>query len=240
MWILCTQCTFSGGSPTLLFLLMTWTVLWDIVWNFQCPPCHRLHCSPRRASKLQCKGGVTTGVCGCCPVCAKQEGEECGGHYAYRGKCDRNLDCVLTTTTSAVISSTHTLQTEPVGICKKMTKKPARGHQADATFVEFCRPPCTAEFCSHHPRALCSASEVVEVINECQGRCQHTSCSACSFQHVPNCPKCRKNDFRCIKKFGKCIRKQACSVRKKTCKFSFKQVANQTSGKFLCKLPGCL
>lgn len=60
---------------------------------------------------------INTGVCGCCPVCAKQEGEECGGDLAYRGKCDRDLDCVLTTKT--IISSSLTLHNEPVGTCRK-------------------------------------------------------------------------------------------------------------------------
>lgn len=59
-----------------------------------CPPCERIHCSTRRALKLQCKGGVTTGVCGCCPVCARVEGETCGGTWDYLGKCDKGLVCV--------------------------------------------------------------------------------------------------------------------------------------------------
>uniref|UniRef100_A0A8C2ZCD0 IGFBP N-terminal domain-containing protein n=1 Tax=Cyclopterus lumpus TaxID=8103 RepID=A0A8C2ZCD0_CYCLU len=59
-----------------------------------CPPCERIHCSTRRALKLQCKGGVTTGVCGCCPVCARAEGENCGGTWDYLGKCDEGLVCV--------------------------------------------------------------------------------------------------------------------------------------------------
>uniref|UniRef100_A0A665WYF9 Si:ch73-330k17.3 n=1 Tax=Echeneis naucrates TaxID=173247 RepID=A0A665WYF9_ECHNA len=58
-----------------------------------CPPCERIHCSSRRALKLQCKGGVTTGVCGCCPVCARTEGESCGGTWDYLGKCDEGLVC---------------------------------------------------------------------------------------------------------------------------------------------------
>lgn len=58
-----------------------------------CPPCERIHCSTRRALKLQCKGGVTTGVCGCCPVCARVEGEACGGAWDYLGKCDKGLVC---------------------------------------------------------------------------------------------------------------------------------------------------
>uniref|UniRef100_A0A4W6CYA1 Ig-like domain-containing protein n=1 Tax=Lates calcarifer TaxID=8187 RepID=A0A4W6CYA1_LATCA len=44
--------------------------------------------------QLQCKGGVTTGVCGCCPVCARAEGETCGGTWDYLGKCDEGLVCV--------------------------------------------------------------------------------------------------------------------------------------------------
>lgn len=59
-----------------------------------CPPCEQIHCSTRRALKLQCKGGVTTGVCGCCPVCAKTAGETCGGTWDYLGKCDEGLVCV--------------------------------------------------------------------------------------------------------------------------------------------------
>ncbi|XP_012935657.1 insulin-like growth factor-binding protein 2 isoform X2 [Aplysia californica] len=139
--------------------LMLLTLLCDLVLGFKCPPCNKIHCSPRRASKLQCKGGITTGVCGCCPACAKVEGESCGGDYAYRGKCDRGLYCVPSSTT-AYISRVHTLQKEPVGVCKKMSKKQARQHQSDAAFVEFCRPKCTASFCRKHPRAICSARKV--------------------------------------------------------------------------------
>lgn len=58
-----------------------------------CPPCEQIHCSTRRALKLQCKGGVTTGICGCCPVCARVEGEACGGAWDYLGKCDKGLVC---------------------------------------------------------------------------------------------------------------------------------------------------
>lgn len=62
--------------------------------DLQCPPCERLHCTPRKAHRLKCRGGVTTGVCGCCPVCAKLEGERCGGTWDYLGKCDQGLNCV--------------------------------------------------------------------------------------------------------------------------------------------------
>ncbi|XP_059174639.1 CCN family member 3-like [Physella acuta] len=180
---------------------------------------------------------ITTGVCGCCPVCAKQEGEECGGDLAYRGKCDRDLDCVLTSKT--IISSSLTLHNEPVGTCKKMSKKRSRGHQADAGFVEYCQPKCSPEFCAQHPRAVCSASDVVDTVIECHGKCQHTSCRACAFIEEPDCPSCQKDDFKCLNKFGRCIKKHVCSSRKKNC-LGVKAQSTTARGKFVCKVPNCL
>ena len=61
--------------------------------ELQCPSCEKIHCTPRRASRLRCKGGITRGICNCCPVCAKTESEDCGGDHDYLGKCDRGLYC---------------------------------------------------------------------------------------------------------------------------------------------------
>ena len=61
--------------------------------GLQCPPCHRIHCSPRRPAQLKCRGGIATGICNCCPVCAKLAGERCGGQWNYLGKCDAGLYC---------------------------------------------------------------------------------------------------------------------------------------------------
>ena len=33
-------------------------------------------------------------MCGCCPVCARQEGQGCGGPWNYLGTCDVHLRCV--------------------------------------------------------------------------------------------------------------------------------------------------
>ena len=33
-------------------------------------------------------------MCGCCDVCAKGEGDNCGGLYHFHGKCGDNLVCV--------------------------------------------------------------------------------------------------------------------------------------------------
>jgi len=61
--------------------------------DLQCPPCERIHCAPRRAAHLKCKGGLVRGVCNCCPVCARTEGETCGGQWNYLGRCDEGLAC---------------------------------------------------------------------------------------------------------------------------------------------------
>jgi len=61
--------------------------------GLQCPPCERVHCSPRRPSRLRCRGGIVRGVCNCCPVCAKLEGDSCGGQWNYLGRCDAGLYC---------------------------------------------------------------------------------------------------------------------------------------------------
>lgn len=62
-----------------------------------CPSCDKLFCTVKKASKLKCRGGKTTDVCGCCPVCAQQSGEPCGGEWNYLGKCDVGLYCKATT-----------------------------------------------------------------------------------------------------------------------------------------------
>ena len=84
--------TVFGGCKILLFLCFCSSVC-VAIFAMKCPPCDKIHCNPRKASKLTCKGGVTTGVCGCCPVCARVEGERCGGYFNYLGKCDRGLYC---------------------------------------------------------------------------------------------------------------------------------------------------
>lgn len=58
-----------------------------------CPPCEQIHCYKQRKRRLNCKGGYTVGVCGCCRVCAKVENEQCGGEHHYLGRCDRGLIC---------------------------------------------------------------------------------------------------------------------------------------------------
>ena len=39
-------------------------------------------------------GRIDRDLCGCCDVCAKQKGEECGGPWGGN-KCDDGLNCRL-------------------------------------------------------------------------------------------------------------------------------------------------
>nr|P0CJ14.1 RecName: Full=Venom protein 302; Flags: Precursor [Lychas mucronatus] len=41
-----------------------------------------------------CLAGTTKDVCGCCDVCAKIEGESCGGPWNIGGSCAVGLTCV--------------------------------------------------------------------------------------------------------------------------------------------------
>ena len=104
---------FRGGCKTLLFVCVCSSVC-AAFFAMKCPPCEKIHCNPRKASKLMCKGGVTTGVCGCCPVCARIKGERCGGYYNFLGKCDKGLYCE-----PMLHSKVTRKRRDPEGRCKK-------------------------------------------------------------------------------------------------------------------------
>ena len=102
----------------LLFLTVLSLHVCPSVRAMKCPPCDKIHCAPRSAAKLECKGGATTGVCGCCPICARVDGEKCGGYYNYLGKCDKGLYCEPLVTKHKKIRDHHKSRT-PDGICKR-------------------------------------------------------------------------------------------------------------------------
>ncbi|KAH3836972.1 uncharacterized protein LOC127880299 [Dreissena polymorpha] len=199
-----------------------------------CPTCDKIHCVPKTASKLDCKGGVTTGVCDCCPTCARVEGERCGGVYNYLGKCDKGLYCESMDLRKK--SRTQKNNNDPEGVCKLV---PVQVKDQPSEARPSCRPKCTPEFCTKHPRAICSALEVAELLQPCQSKCQHTSCSACRFVEESACRKCRQDDFRCIKKFGNCMRKETCSRKRFPCKEKYFSDWVNRVGKFQCFVSGC-
>ena len=77
----------------LIVILQIWMM--PLISSIHCPSCEKVHCPVERGSRLRCKGGVTRGICGCCPTCAKVEGERCGGDFEYLGKCDKGLFCQM-------------------------------------------------------------------------------------------------------------------------------------------------
>uniref|UniRef100_A0A3B4YYQ8 Si:ch73-330k17.3 n=1 Tax=Stegastes partitus TaxID=144197 RepID=A0A3B4YYQ8_9TELE len=187
-----------------------------------CPPCERIHCSSRRVLKLRCKGGVTTGVCGCCPVCARTEGETCGGTWDYLGKCDEGLVCVHQD------SSADKPEAERKGICKAI----------EALDPESCHPECTVEYCQANPTEICSASVSLEQ-KACQGSCQHTSCSSCLLLKPPSCPQtCSPSDSTCLHQFGKCVHNHLKTVPNHVCNNSL-QLQNHSEGHLVCLVPDC-
>ena len=61
------------------------------VISLKCIPCSQARCS----TPVNCKGGLVKSICGCCNVCAKVEGERCGGPWQTQGQCDSGLKCVV-------------------------------------------------------------------------------------------------------------------------------------------------
>ncbi|XP_070542671.1 cysteine-rich motor neuron 1 protein-like [Ptychodera flava] len=197
--------------------------------GLQCPPCERIHCKPKKASRLQhkCPGSVTTGLCGCCPACAKQIGERCGGKWEAQGKCDRGLVCDKPENPDIEPGYYNPL----TGVCIPRT------YPVVSDDPSLCKPKCTPEFCQKNPREICSAMDNVEQKRECQGYCQHTSCRACRFvDPSPDCVKCAENDEECLAQFGRCVRKKVCTRDRFPCK----QSSRNEGANFQCLVPECL
>ena len=77
---------------TLILLAVVLSVIFTTSHCLSCVPCAQWKCTPD--DELNCKGGLTTGKCGCCNACAKIEGEKCGGIFDILGICDAGLKCV--------------------------------------------------------------------------------------------------------------------------------------------------
>ncbi|XP_077973401.1 single insulin-like growth factor-binding domain protein-2 [Styela clava] len=77
---------------------MNWKILFALcsfvasTGALTCPECGSFPCP-----QVLCQKGssLAKGVCGCCDVCSKQEGDSCGGLWNLDGTCDseKNLEC---------------------------------------------------------------------------------------------------------------------------------------------------
>lgn len=77
------------GAAGLLLLLLP---LSSSSSSDACGPCEPAACPP--LPPRGCQLGETRDACGCCPVCARGEGEPCGGGGAGRGHCAPGMECV--------------------------------------------------------------------------------------------------------------------------------------------------
>ncbi|XP_041367905.1 insulin-like growth factor-binding protein 3 [Gigantopelta aegis] len=55
---------------------------------FNCIPCDFRNC---KFPQNQCELVLETGICGCCPVCARLDGQLCG---LTRGRCGMGFQCL--------------------------------------------------------------------------------------------------------------------------------------------------
>ena len=81
------------------------------------PPCKK--CKNDITDPKECSSGqLTTEICNCCNVCAKDAGEECGGSWNTKGKCADHLFCKREGPQPGV-----TPRHDAVGKCKKKEKE---------------------------------------------------------------------------------------------------------------------
>ncbi|XP_051976223.1 uncharacterized protein LOC127638649 isoform X1 [Xyrauchen texanus] len=200
----------------------------QVLQTLHCPPCEHIHCSPRRALKLQCKGGITTGICGCCPACAKLAGESCGGTWDYLGKCDDRLVCIYQE------GADGKPEAERKGTCKSVL---------EVIKTNSCHSECTWEFCQANPNEICSARSVSMHKRECGDYCQHTTCSSCIILKPPSCPQsCGPTDHICLHRYGRCVRSHLAGEKQPLVCHQNLQVnlcRGNSEGLFLCLSPAC-
>nr|XP_045596383.1 uncharacterized protein LOC123757029 [Procambarus clarkii]XP_045596384.1 uncharacterized protein LOC123757029 [Procambarus clarkii] len=224
----------------------------------RCPPCSKIHCEEHRPRRLRCAGGVTRGVCGCCPVCAKTRGQVCGGALGYLGRCDAGLTCHLREPVvwTYRASTSLTYYSRVSGVCvpgseggsprlgwwQKAGDDDGQQQQQEALReVSLCQPPCTYHYCASHPNAVCSARLVGEEVVGCRGVCQHTVCRACRLVHAPAtppCPACPPEDWPCLRRYGRCVRRDYCTSRKIHCRNAL-YMSQASEGKYICQVPQC-
>ena len=79
---------------TIFLIALVMSAILAITQALSCPKCDAGVIKCPEIHKLKCKGRLVTDVCGCCAVCAKVKGENCGGPFNITGKCDCGLKCL--------------------------------------------------------------------------------------------------------------------------------------------------
>ncbi|XP_039261063.1 venom protein 302-like [Styela clava] len=83
-------------------------------------------CKQKKCKKLtECMGSIIKDNCRCCDVCAKQEGELCGGLWNLQGACDSHMKChkekpeTITTEDGKIMPLYDPWYFQKPGICRK-------------------------------------------------------------------------------------------------------------------------
>ncbi|XP_028409169.1 agrin-like [Dendronephthya gigantea] len=98
------------GKMLTLFLVILTTLLSEVM---SCQPCQNTVCD---TDVSKCKDGVVKDNCGCCKVCARGEGETCGGLFYNHGKCGEGLHCVRRRPNSVKILGENDIVS---GVCER-------------------------------------------------------------------------------------------------------------------------
>lgn len=85
-----------------------------IVSSFSCV-CNPSECEAISEDDCPAKGGTVWDSCGCCRVCARVEGEPCGGPHGFYGSCAEGLECIV----AAHASGKPVLGANSEGICTR-------------------------------------------------------------------------------------------------------------------------
>jgi len=172
-------------------ILVTSIVLcgvFTVAHSLSCTPCNEAKCGP----KPSCKGGYTKDVCGCCDVCAKVEGEHCGGYWFHFGRCDVSLKCVLRSNGQLITKGLGKFFSP--GRCEKAECAVHQcGLHQTCSVVEGL-PKCECpRLCKDRQKPVCGRDNGIEYLNLCYLRryeCKHGQwipfvrgpCRYCAYQ----------------------------------------------------------
>ncbi|CAB3982045.1 cysteine-rich motor neuron 1 -like isoform X2 [Paramuricea clavata] len=163
----------TGKSLTLILVILT-TLL---TRTKSCEPCHSVVCD---TDVSKCKDGIAKDTCGCCDVCARGEGESCGGLFHNHGKCGNGLKCIRRRANSVKVLGENDLVS---GVCE--------------------REECREKVCGFNQRCLVNTRGKARCV--CPKYCKNRYMPVCgekNGQHYWNRCYLRKDECRSQQRIG--------------------------------------